>query len=155
MSGTNDRHWLVIPLEPTSLDALIYIEQQCFLSPWSSEMLETYLKKERHLCLGLYTEGALAGFAIFSWLLDEAELLQIGLLDQYRSQGGAEQLLEQGQQILQQHGVSRMLLEVRASNHAAIAFYRRVGFVEDGRRKNYYPTPQGREDAVLMSYGNI
>ena len=48
-------------------------------------------------------------------------------------------------------GVSRLLLEVRASNAAAIGLYRKYGFIETGRRKNYYPLPEGGyEDAILM-----
>ena len=48
-------------------------------------------------------------------------------------------------------GAGRCLLEVRASNRAALALYRRQGFTEDGVRKNYYPAGAGREDALLMS----
>lgn len=41
-------------------------------------------------------------------------------------------------------------LEVRPSNERALALYRREGFVEVGRRKAYYPAPEGREDALVM-----
>ena len=42
-----------------------------------------------------------------------------------------------------------LMLEVRAGNEPAIALYRKHGFVEVGRRKNYYEKP--REDAILMT----
>ena len=42
-----------------------------------------------------------------------------------------------------------VFLEVRHSNKAAIALYRQLGFIETGRRRNYYE--QG-EDAILMEY---
>jgi ribosomal-protein-alanine N-acetyltransferase len=38
---------------------------------------------------------------------------------------------------------------VRLSNKAAIALYRQLGFVETGRRRNYY---ENGEDAILMEY---
>ena len=48
-------------------------------------------------------------------------------------------------------GMERMLLEVRPSNAAAIAFYRQAGFTEIGRRRGYYPAHEGREDAIVMA----
>ena len=54
-------------------------------------------------------------------------------------------------QTTSKQGVSRLLLEVRAGNAAAIGLYRKYGFIETGRRKNYYPLPEGGyEDAILM-----
>jgi ribosomal-protein-alanine N-acetyltransferase len=47
--------------------------------------------------------------------------------------------------------VKEVVLEVRASNHPALALYRRLGFVESGRRKDYYQIPV--EDALLMRLG--
>ena len=43
----------------------------------------------------------------------------------------------------------KMLLEVRASNSAAIGLYKKYGFVRDGVRRGYYRFPT--EDAWLMS----
>jgi ribosomal-protein-alanine N-acetyltransferase len=44
----------------------------------------------------------------------------------------------------------RMVLEVRASNEAAISLYRKMGFSDIGLRRDYYPAEDGREDAILM-----
>jgi ribosomal-protein-alanine N-acetyltransferase len=48
-------------------------------------------------------------------------------------------------------GVSEVILEVRASNAAAVGFYRALGFAENGRRARYYADPE--EDALLMRLG--
>ncbi len=48
-------------------------------------------------------------------------------------------------------GVVTLWLEVRASNVAAIALYESVGFNEATIRRNYYPTADGREDAIIMA----
>ena len=50
---------------------------------------------------------------------------------------------------LRQSPVVEILLEVRASNQPALAFYRRLGFLETGRRPRYYADPE--QDAVLMT----
>jgi len=44
-----------------------------------------------------------------------------------------------------------MLLEVRPGNASGQALYRRHGFVEIGRRSDYYPAHEGREDAIVMA----
>jgi len=46
---------------------------------------------------------------------------------------------------------TRMLLEVRPGNISGRAFYRRHGFEEIGRRRDYYPAHEGREDAIVMA----
>jgi ribosomal-protein-alanine N-acetyltransferase len=48
--------------------------------------------------------------------------------------------------------VKRVDLEVRASNEAALGLYCALGFYETGRRPQYYVTPGGREDAILMTW---
>jgi ribosomal protein S18 acetylase RimI-like enzyme len=49
------------------------------------------------------------------------------------------------------HHSTIFFLEVRESNHGAIALYHSEGFNESGMRKNYYPAENGREHAILMS----
>ena len=50
------------------------------------------------------------------------------------------------------HRAGKLWLEVRQSNAAARAIYLRLGFVQVGVRKGYYPAALGRrEDAVVMS----
>jgi len=152
MTNSNVEQWSVDKIAYADLKHLVEIENECFSEPWSEAQLAAFLNKQRHLCLGLWADKTLVGFAIFSWLLDEAELLQIALLKGFRGQGGADRLLNEGNVQLQGLGIERTLLEVRESNAAAILVYRRYGFIEDGRRKGYYPLPDGREDAILMSY---
>jgi ribosomal-protein-alanine N-acetyltransferase len=46
--------------------------------------------------------------------------------------------------------VKHVLLEVRRSNGAAIALYRRVGFFAMGVRARYYPDDEDAVEMVLM-----
>ena len=41
-----------------------------------------------------------------------------------------------------------LTLEVRVSNAPAIALYEKLGFVQVGRRPNYYRSP--KEDALIL-----
>lgn len=138
-------------LHETDLAALIELEMACFDHPWSEKQLSTYLVGERYLCFGLWQATRLQGFALLSTVLDEAELLQIGVHPDYRGRGGATELLRYVHAQLDDQGINRCLLEVRSSNAAALRLYRRLAYQEDGIRKGYYPTASGSEDAILMS----
>ncbi len=151
------KNWHVQELRETDLDALCQIEDECFSPPWSSALLAGYLAHERYRGIGLFVVDAatgtqcLVGFALFSLVLDEAELLQIGVTRADRGRGGGKVLLEAAHERLKAERISRIMLEVRRSNSAAIGLYRRCGYQEDGCRKGYYTHPDGREDALLMS----
>ena len=47
--------------------------------------------------------------------------------------------------------VQAVFLEVKISNHPAIHLYQSVDFVEMGIRKGYYPSEEGREDALILA----
>ncbi len=138
-------------LELADLAGLNRLQPQCFDPPWSEDMLRARLVHPRSLNLGLFCDGDLQGFVLLSHLLDEAEVLQIGVAPQYQRGGLARRLLTQALQQLVGLGIERLMLEVRVSNQPALGLYRALGFVEDGRRRGYYPTATGYEDAVLMS----
>lgn len=95
--------------------------------------------------------GRLAAFALTLPAVDETELLVIGVAPEHRRQGIGRALLERLFARARATAMRRMLLEVRASNVAAGAFYRQAGFVEIGRRRGYYPASAGREDAIVMA----
>ncbi|MCP8685977.1 ribosomal protein S18-alanine N-acetyltransferase [Marinobacterium sedimentorum] len=138
-------------LELADLASLNRLQPQCFDPPWSQDMLRARLVHSRGLNLGIFCDGDLQGFVLLSHVLDEAEVLQIGVAPQYQRAGLARQLLTQAQAQLAGLGIERLMLEVRASNRPALGLYRALGFIEDGRRRGYYPTSTGHEDAVLMS----
>ncbi|EAR63025.1 ribosomal protein S18-alanine N-acetyltransferase [Neptuniibacter caesariensis] len=145
----------LIQLSSEYSDALLEMEQRCFTSPWSAQRLNEYLTPSpRKLALGLYENG-LIGFAIFSIILDEAELLQIAISPLEQRKGCALNLLKGSLESLKGKGVVKLMLEVNSTNLPAVGLYKRIGFKEDGVRNGYYPSslPGGdREDAILMSY---
>ena len=49
-----------------------------------------------------------------------------------------------------EHGITRIVLEVRSSNVAAIRLYEKMGFVKLGVRRNFYQFPE--EDADIMEF---
>ncbi|WP_136680373.1 ribosomal protein S18-alanine N-acetyltransferase [Neptunomonas sp. XY-337] len=121
---------------------------------WSGTQIAQQLARPRSINIGVFVEAQLVGFVFATYLFDEAELLQIGTTGSMRGNGLGKALLSALAERLQAEEVTRLMLEVRSSNTAALALYQRVGFAQDGRRKGYYAAPNEsgeREDAVLMS----
>lgn len=145
----------LLTLTSEHLSEVMALEQACFSDALSEQQILSMLTNERrYRCFGLEEQGVLQAFAFFSQVLDEAELLQVGVSPDRQGQGIARRFLSGCHQQLSQEGVARLMLEVRASNQAAIRCYRHLGFAEDGIRAGYYPPLPGysaREDALLMS----
>ena len=143
---------MIRPVNSDDLGLLTELEAQCFDPPWSESQLRTYLNNERSSGYLIFSGSTPVGFALFTLLFDDAELLHIGICPEVRGSGRGAELLEACHKALLEKDIQRILLEVRASNNAAIGLYRRAGYQQDGVRKGYYPAAEGREDAVLMSY---
>lgn len=93
------------------------------------------------------SDGDLTGYAVASYAGDIAELQRIGVAEAGRRQGIASALLDAVVAHAPSTGADRMLLEVRADNRGALAFYAARGFVEIDRRTRYY---RDGTDAVVM-----
>lgn len=94
------------------------------------------------------TSGRIVGFAVAGLVAPEAELETIAVSAKAQRQGVGALLLRALAEELRTERVTGLILEVRASNRAALGFYRAQGFIETGRRPRYYADPE--EDAVLM-----
>lgn len=88
------------------------------------------------------------GFAVASLLPPQAELESIAVAAESQRRGVARKIFMAMTQELRTAQAAELLLEVRASNSPAIAFYKAQGFVETGRRPRYYTDPV--EVAVLL-----
>lgn len=78
----------------------------------------------------------------------EGEIANVAVHPKFWRQGVARALMQTALGQAAQLGLTRVLLEVRASNEPAQRLYRSFGFVEDSRRPRYY---SNGEDAILMS----
>jgi [ribosomal protein S18]-alanine N-acetyltransferase len=91
------------------------------------------------------------GLVLGRVVVDEAEILTLGVAEQRRRLGIAGRLIEKLCRAAGKRGAQRLHLEVAESNSAARAFYARVGFQELGRRRAYYERPGAPpEDAINL-----
>ncbi|HEY3987597.1 ribosomal protein S18-alanine N-acetyltransferase [Cedecea sp.] len=137
-------------LTPNDLAAAYAIELRSHAFPWSEKTFASN-QGERYYNLRLDVDGKLAAFAVTQVILDEATLFNIAVDPAYQRQGLGKALLEHLIEELEKRDVFTLWLEVRASNLAARALYESLGFNEATIRRNYYPTKEGREDAIIMA----
>lgn len=89
-------------------------------------------------------DGQPAGFALARVVMDEAELLLIGILPSMRRRGIGSALLRSIVSDASDRGATKVHLEVR-SNNEAIRMYREQGFTKIGERPNYYRGRDGKQ----------
>jgi ribosomal-protein-alanine N-acetyltransferase len=94
--------------------------------------------------------GKVAGFVVASWLRHEvvAEVEGLFVERDCRRRGVGSALITACMAWAAKAGAAKVRLEVRASNTAAHALYRRYGFSTAGVRRGYYSAPV--EDALVL-----
>jgi ribosomal-protein-alanine N-acetyltransferase len=126
------------------------LEQLCYADPWPPSAFAT-LPANPQVRFAVAREpeaGALMGYAIAWYVLDEGELASLAVAPRNRRRGLGRMLLDVIVDDARSRGVERLFLEVRESNVAARALYSSQGFMEIGRRKQYYRKPT--EDALIL-----
>lgn len=132
------------------LDAVAVAEARIHPFPWTRGNFADSLATGHGAWLAL-EGGRMAGYAILMQAMDEVHLLNISVLPELQRSGRGSALLLHMFDQARLQAATRMLLEVRPGNLAGQGFYRRHGFVEIGRRRDYYPAHEGREDAIVMA----
>lgn len=128
---------------------LCELERALFPVFWSEKVLREVLSDEKYLVLLQRDPSGAAMAYLIGWIVgDEAELARIGVLPEFRGQGRAKRLLNDGLEIWRARGASRVWLEVRESNAAARRLYQSRGFQIVGNRADYY---ENGEAALVMA----
>ena len=133
-----------------TLPELMDIEHEAYPDPWSQAMfLQEMTNGASHFYLA-FLGDALAGYAGFWQVLDEAHITKLTVAAPLRGKGLGKQLLKELCKRATEVGALTIRLEVRESNVAAQHLYEHAGFTLSRRRKNYYS--RTGEDALEMAY---
>lgn len=127
--------------------ALSLIEKECFSEPWSENVFAEDIKRETSATFVALCDEKIIGFVNLSTVLDEANINNVAVTEDFRRMGVAQKLLDKAFSALDE--IAFFHLEVREGNSAAIALYEKNGFLKDGLRKNFYKNPT--ENAILMT----
>lgn len=125
------------------------IESTAHSHPWTNKLFLSNFGK-RYINHVLIVESKIVGYFIASYVAGEVTLLNIAIEPTQQGCGLGKQLLSYLKQFSKSLDQEEIWLEVRVSNHAAIALYTALDFVEVDIRSAYYPTDDGREDAMIM-----
>ncbi len=136
--------------EEKDLPAICKAEQNCFTDPWTREMLFDCLRYPYYHTFLAEEGGQVCGYGVLIVLFEDAEVANIAVDRGYRGQGVAKALLQAMHEKAKALGATRILLEVRKSNAAALSLYEGFGYQVYGERKGYY---EDGEDALLMERG--
>lgn len=142
-------NYKLTPMTAEHIPQIAALERACFSHPWSEDALRSELWNDSAVIIAAEGEdGTVLGYAGLQTVLDEGYINNVAVDQRFRRQGVADELIAAFVRFGQAR-LAFLTLEVRASNAPAIALYAKHGFVEVGRRKNYYDDP--KEDAVLMT----
>ena len=140
------------PLTVDLLDAVLAIEVQAYAFPWTRGNFIDSMAAGYVLRALVGADGELIGYFVAMPGFEEMHLLNITVAPAHEGRGHARRMLATLYRASAELRAAALWLEVRESNARARALYLREGFSEAGRRRDYYPAPQGlREDAILMT----
>jgi len=138
---------VIRPMKEEDLPRVLEIEKETFPTPWGKWAFLVELKPPGHAYV-CEIQDRVVGYLVLRIIADEAHLMNIAVDRPWRGKGMGKAMLRFAIDLCSQKGVTSLWLEVRESNHAAIALYRKMGFVLVGRRRRYYQDTG--EDALLM-----
>lgn len=131
------------------LPGVVEIERLSFALPWSANSFKhELLENDQAHFFVAEQDGKIVGAAGYWFIVDECHISTIASHPAWRRQGIGEQLLQTMLQHAYNLGAVMAVLEVRASNAAAITLYRKYGFSVNRVRKGYYR--DNLEDALEM-----
>ena len=123
------------------------LERLCFSAPWSENAIRGELTNPLSLWIVAVDGETVVGYVGSQSVIDEADMMNLAVLPEYRRSGVGCQLVNKLIERLRNNNVSCLTLEVRASNEPAKSLYEGCGFLRVGCRPNYYSSP--KEDALI------
>ena len=148
-SGPKAQSGIIRPMTMADIDAIAELEKLVFTLPWSRDSFRREVEENvaaRYLVLE--DQGRVVAYGGMWLVIDEAHITNIAVHPEARGQGFGERLLRALMRLASDTSMGMITLEVRRSNAAAQALYRKAGFQDVGYRKRYYEDNQ--EDALIM-----
>ncbi len=136
-------------MSEADVDEVLSVEGAAYDFPWSQRVFLDCLRMG-YDCAVQLAAGQVVGYLILSRVLDEAHVLNLAIHPEFQNEGRGGNLLRRAMRRARCLGAASIYLEVRPSNPGAVHLYQRSGFRLVGRRRDYYPTLDGREDALVM-----
>lgn len=131
--------------------AILPIEQSAYDFPWSEGVISDCLTANYSNWVLEDSAQNIIGYTFVAFAADEGHILNLTVSPAMRRKGMGQLLLNHILAVSRRNLTGRLILEVRPSNPAGIGLYERNDFHQIGRRKEYYPAAEGREDALVLA----
>ncbi|MFT5445842.1 MAG: ribosomal-protein-alanine N-acetyltransferase [Gammaproteobacteria bacterium] len=138
------------PMREEDLRRVLNIERAAYGFPWSEGIFRDCLQVG-YCCWVVERDDDVAAYGIMQVAVSEAHVLNLCVDPLAHGQGVGRAMLRCLLQVARDHGGDSAYLEARPTNEHALALYRSEGFRTVGTRRAYYPSEQGREDALILS----
>ena len=129
------------------------IERQSFSIPWSEKAFRDSMESDNTIYIVAKENDNVAGYAGMYLSFEEGNITNVAVNPLSRRKGIGEKIVRDILNRAYEKGVRDVFLEVRETNSVAIALYEKIGFKEEGIRKNFYDKP--RENALIMWKHNL
>jgi len=139
---------LIRRLRPEDVEAVVALDHLCIPTPWSAATFASEATNPHAAYFVLENGAEVLGYIGGHVFAEEAHVFTLGVHPRVRRRGYADALLLTFLRTAQAAGVSRVTLEVRESNAAALRLYAKRDFRPVGRRRAYYP--DNHEDALVL-----
>ena len=134
----------------SDLKQVLAVEKKAYPHPWTLGIFRDCLRVGYHAWVMTF-DDQIIGYGIVMLSPGEAHILNICIDPDHQGKGLGRHLLRYIVRKSNLTDVDMILLEVRRSNANAHKLYQSEGFHELGVRKAYYPTEDGREDAIILA----
>lgn len=142
-----DNKIVIRPMEEKDLIQVLEIEKASFSRPWTLQDFAGSLRAP-NIYMVAVLDDEIAGYCGLWGVLGEGQINNVAVAKKFRNQGIGYKMLTHLINIGREQGLLEFTLEVRRSNLSAINVYHKLGFSEEGIRKNYYEEPT--EDGIIM-----
>ena len=149
MSALADNVPHIRQMGEVDLHEIMVIETAIYTHSWThGNFLDSI--RAGYDCRVVEVAGELVGYGVQMIGVRESHLLNLSIAEKWQGLGYGRLLLTHFLEVSRQADVLQMILEVRPSNEVGRHLYASMGFCEIAVRTGYYPTPHGREDAILL-----
>ncbi len=135
------------------LEQVIAIDQVSFSLPWPVRSFGFECENPVSRCWVAELDGRVVAMLVAWLIVDDVHIATIATHPDFRKQGIGKKLLTHVLRAAKEEGALTSFLEVREGNLAAQEMYRKFGYVESGRRENYYN--DNGEDAIMMTLESL
>ena len=137
----------IVNVQENYIDDIFAIESKEIIVPWSKDALLNLIRQQNIIFRVMLLDDEVIGYYSFQKVFDEGYINNIAIKREYQSKGYGTKLFKDLIERAQKFEVKALTLEVEDDNERAIKLYKKFGFIEEGRRKNFY---LNKKDAIIM-----